>query len=341
MDIIYEDIERDIKITIDKSYNISFVEIANDALWGTDGVIYKMNRLEDEFKDLKNALFVSLFDHNELSAIYIINQKKVQTDNSFVDVFYGGILTVKPQKMNNGFATLILNKITDYINNKFDRFIIYAYVESANTRSKRTFQKAGYDCLTTFIATTHTRAYPKFNKNVSKVGYDDAKEVLNILKSQYSGYSFVDIEQSYKPENFYILKEDGRIKAGLQCLLLDWSFVNIGGTEGFILMKVIPYIPILRKVKNMRNLSFIKIGNAFMFDSKSFAKLLDSVLVLNNVNSIMTYSNRVSTVDLTIIKEMERGILSSIGSQVLLFYKSKNISKNELDKPQFISIVDF
>jgi hypothetical protein len=106
------------------------------------------------------------------------------------------------------------------------------------------------------------------------------------------------------------------------------------------MMKVVPKLPILKKIFNPKKHSFLKIGNIFIADSFSFNKLLSSVMFMNKLNTCLVYANPRSNVDLKIIREMKKGILSSAASNAMFFYKSKNISLDELKGPQFLSIAD-
>ena len=95
-------------------------------------------------------------------------------------------------------------------------------------------------------------------------------------------------------------------------------------------MKIIPKMPVLKKIFNPKNHSFLQVGNVYIADSKSFSKLLDAVLYLNNFNTCLACLNPNSNVDSKIITEMKKGILSSVSSKIHMFYKAKNISLNDI-----------
>jgi hypothetical protein len=330
METIYEDKQKLIKITVDSNYDQKFLDFAENILYGTNGVIYKSNHVDAEFKKFKNPLFVSLKVNDELIGIRAINHKQIHQNNFTYDIFYKSILGILPEKMNKGYGTLILNKLTEYIYANYDKVILFAHVEEANKRSGRAVQKADYSYMATFLAVTHICLVPKLNKNVFKLDNEDESKILTLLNNQYCNHSFVGINDTFNAETYYVFKENNEIKAGLQVKELSWSFLKFPGLYGFIMMKIVPKIPGLKKIFNPKKHSYLDIGNIYIADSKCFSKLLDTVLYRYNLNTSMAYLNPNSNVDSKIIKEMKKGILSAVASKLNMLYKAKNISLNEI-----------
>jgi hypothetical protein len=330
METIYEDEQKGIKITIDNKYDQEFLKFTEGILWGTENLVYKINNVESEFKKYKDAWFISLRENDELAGIRVLNHKEILHNGVSADVFYKSLLATDPTKMNKGYGTLILDRITTHIFSNFDRAFLFAFVEEDNIRSKRAVIKANYEHIAVFSALSHICLMPKANKDVSKLGKGDEPEMLSLLNKLYSSHTFVDVNESFEPDSYYVLKENNEIKAGLQVKVTSWSFVNFSGLYGFFLMKMVPKIPLLKKIFNPKNQRFLKIGNVYITDGNSFSKLLHAVLHLHDVNISLACLNPDSDIDSKIITQMKKGILSSVASKVNMFSKSKNITVNDL-----------
>lgn len=330
METIYEDKRKNLKITIDNTYDHTFLEFIRNITYGTNGMIYKINSVETEFKKYKDPLFISLKENDQLVGIRVLNHKQMQQNGFNVDIFYKSLLAIDPEKRNKGYGTLILDKITEHIFSKYDKVILSAFVEEGNIRSKRAVQKANFEHIASFAALSHICLRPKANKNVTILGKDDESKILSLLTSQYSDRTFVDVDGSFEPESYYILKENNEIKAGLQVKVASWSFVQFSGLYGFMLMKIVPKIPILKRIFNPTNHSFIRIGNGYITDGISFTELLHTVLHQYGFNTCLACLNPNSDIDSKIIAEMKKGILSSEASKVNMFAECKNIAIPDL-----------
>jgi hypothetical protein len=330
METIYEDESKNLKITIDNTYNHKFLEFVKNVKYGTNGVVLVVNSMETEFKKYKDPLFISLKENNELVGVRVLNHKQMHQNGLDIHVFYKSLLAIDPGKMNKGYGTLLLDKIREYIFAKYDKVILSAVVEEDNIRSKRVVQKSGLKFINSFTGVSHVSIMPKANKNVTQLGKDDELKILSLLNSQYSNHTLVDVDDSFDPESYYVLKENNEIKAGLQVKAPSWSIINYPGIYGFFLMKIVPKIPILKKIFNPKNYSFLKIGNVYITDGRSFTKLLHGVLHLYNINASFTCLNPNSDIDSKIIAEMKKGILSSEVSKMNMFLSLKNITIEDL-----------
>jgi hypothetical protein len=328
MEIIYEDKSNNLKITIDQSYNHTFLEFARDIVYGTNGVISKMNSVEIEFK--KFTHFVSLTENDELIGICLYKSKQIHQNNCTFNAFYRSFLSIHPGKMNKGYGTLLATKTTDYFFAQFEKVIIYIYVNDSNARIRRVAQKADYSQLATFLLVSHICLVPKQNQHTTKLDQNDMSKMLSLLNHQYTNHSFVDINESFDAKSYYVLKENNEIKAGVQVKILSYTFEKFPGLYGFLLMKIIPKIPILKKVFNPKNHMFLKVGNIYASDSKSLRKLLDAVLYLYDFRTCVACLNPNSNVDSTMIDTMKKGILSSITGKHYMLFNSKNVNLHEL-----------
>jgi RimJ/RimL family protein N-acetyltransferase len=341
MKVIYTNKEDEIEIQISESYTPDYVSFAESIMWGQEGLLYRMFGLALEFLKLKHPMYISTFKSGQLIGIALVNRKEVELQSGEIDAFYSCIWGVAPAYTNQGYCTLMINNVTDYIFENYPKSIIYSFIELGNKRSKRVTEKINYSLLTNFVAPNYIRLHPKPSPNVSLLKPTEKQLVIQLLKKQYKGHSFLDVEDTFDESAYYVYKENGKIKAGVQVKKLRWSIINMLGFEGFMLLKVIPRVKILNDQINMKNHTFLKMGNMFISDQKNFHTLVDSLLSTYNLKSAVAFTLHDSPVDAKILSVMKTGILSSIETKVGTYYRSQNLSVEEIGKLPFISMDDF
>jgi len=325
---MYEDKSKGLIISMADSYDHTFLQFARDITYGTKGFIYKMNSVEAEIK--KFTHFVSLTENDELIGICLYKRKQIQQNNRIINAFYRSFLSILPAKRNYGYATLLATKTTDFFLAQFESALIYIYVDEKNIRIRRVAQKAEFSQLATFLLVSHISLMPKQSKQVAKIDPGDTSKFLSLLNNQYANHAFVDIRESFDASSYYVLKVNGEIKAGMQVKVISYTFEKFPGLYGFLLMNIIPKLPVLKKVFNPKNHTFLKVGNIYAAEHKYLSKLLEGVLSLYDFRTSIACLNPYSTIDSTFINIMKKGLLSSVTSKHYMLLNSKNIDIDEL-----------
>ena len=341
MKILYQNPEDDIIIQMSEEYTIEFVSFAESILWGQEGLLYKMFGLAFEFQKFKNPMYVSLYKGSKLIGISLFNRKEIEILSGKVDAFYSCIWGVEPAHTNKGYCTLMINTVTEYIFKNYQKTIIYSFIELGNKRSKRVTEKINYKLLANFVAPNYIKLFPKNSPYVSLIKPTEKQVMISLLKKQYKGHSFIDIEESFDESCYYVFKNKGRITAGLQVKKLRWSILNMLGFEGFFLLKVLPKLKIFNNKLNPKNYTFLKIGNLYISYETNFKELIDSMLFSFDLKSTVAFTSQNSPVDEKVLKVMKQGMLSSVETQVGTYYQSKNLVREEIGELPFLSMADF
>lgn len=168
--------------------------------------------------------------------------------------------------------------------------------------------------------------------------------MLDSLIEHYQEYSWTDLDYSFDPQNYYILKENNEILAGMQVKEFCWTIENLPGISGKIIVNTFHRLPVLKELFNPRNYQFLKIGNIYV--KKGFEKkligLIEAVLVLKGLKTCITYINTKTNQDQLIAKLLQSGLLSSSSLEVKVFVKGNDPQANlwSEHEPLFISISD-
>ncbi|ELR69715.1 hypothetical protein C900_04692 [Fulvivirga imtechensis AK7] len=221
--------------------------------------------------------------------------------------------SVLKQEINNYLAALNIG-------------LTYAYVDLNNLRSRAicdlfNFQEAGQ-----FSTIIFSRIFPKAANNISKIDFMEVKE---LLCDHYRDYNLFTIDNiKYEHADYYVLKRDGRILAGIAATKERWKILNIPSALGKVLLKV--KIPFLRRLFNT-DYRFLAIEGIYARQGceNELSNLLEGVLQVTGHNIAMMWADIKSPLYRT-LKSLPLGILSKFKSEV----KASVIVRNyEAGKP--------
>lgn len=126
--------------------------------------------------------------------------------------------------------------------------VMYAYVESRNERSKNLINQAGYEYIRSFLTVAFSRFSPSPDRRVTLLKKEEQEKMRTLLDDQYKGYCFYTDEFAFTAGNYYVMKQEGEIIAGVTAIPACYRMVNIPGVWGWVMMKVLPVIPYYRRL---------------------------------------------------------------------------------------------
>lgn len=289
--VIYKTQDNKIVIEYEKTCSKDFLKIIEETSWGTKDTLYTMHNLEDELNSLGEVYYVTLKDCGIPSAVCALNKKRVSIDGE-CDASYLFLVSVVKSKQGKGLGTRLVSKVAEYFLARLNgRGIIYAYVEEDNIHSEKMFGKNSFIKLGGFEVPIFSRLNPRKNDDVIKLINGDREKVLDILKNQYGTHVLTDFNQSLEYENYYIYREKDEILAGAQIKKFTWTFTNLPGISGRIMLSVLPHMPIINKVFDPKNYTFLKLGNIYVkegYEAKLTA-LIQALLFKHKLHMAMVY----------------------------------------------------
>lgn len=128
-----------------------------------------------------------------------------------------------------------------------DKHLMYAFVESMNERSKNLVHLAGYEYIRSFLTVAFSRFSPKTDSRVTKLKPEERDEMKSLLMEYYRGYSFFSTDNSFTG-TYYVLRESGRIIAGVNAVPGQYKIYDMPGVWGWVLMKFLPRMPYFRRL---------------------------------------------------------------------------------------------
>ncbi len=195
---------------------------------------------------------------------------------------------------------------------------MYSYIEENNTRSLNISQKLGFSSITTLETVLFSRLYPKEDNRVTRIDEVELPAILEKLKSQNAHTILRNFENINYQNNYFVLKENGRIVAGLQANPTRWKIVEMEGIGGKILLNVLPHIPILKRLINPQKYEFLAIEGIFVeYGSGEFLyPLIEGVLHHFSVTSALIELDSKSPILEMFKKKQNLGLLNAFKNGV-------------------------
>lgn len=319
--------------------NIRFVSLYKDEkLSGTVGLCYRKIYQGDDSQHgiyLRYLAIQSRFQSGEDTS----RRKKVREDNASDDSMKGKILSFfrKPHML----------ELPDF--KEGEKNVVYAYVESANERSKNIIHQVGFQYIRSFLTVAFSRFSPNISKGVEKLDTARGDEMLALLRAYYSNYSFYTDENTFYEDRYYVKIKDGEIVAGLSAVPTCYDIVNLPGVWGWILMHIFPWAPYFRRLFKPGIFQFLVFGSLYVRPGheNDLEELMESVCAMEKINTALTWVDDRSRLFEMLRSDLNMGALNRMlnAKPGLVYASFVNIEDKEKDffyeNPAFISGFDF
>jgi hypothetical protein len=226
--------------------------------------------------------------------------------------------------------------------------LLYSYVQKSNLRAANINDAIGIVPVKKSRTYFFSRIRPVKNPCVRQVKEDEKSHVINLLRDFYRDYVLYYEQNLFYKDQYYIYVEDNEIVAGMQANKEAWKFLNQPGISGFILLKVLPLIPIISKYWKPRNFRFTAIEGLFYKDGheKKLIDLMESVCAINNTHFIFYWTDPSSQIFDIITQQGVQGFMSRFfpSEDIDICAKFVNWKKEDIDdftrRPAYISCFD-
>jgi GNAT superfamily N-acetyltransferase len=347
-EVIFEDKERNLVIRRSSTLSLAFLAVSERTVWGSAGVQYTVEDMAGVLKRIKEPHFLSIAEKDDLVAVSTLIKKTTRLAGIDYPAFYSYALAVDPSKRGHGYGALMAEQALRYGLSKMgERGIFYGYVEADNTPSLRTVQKVGRVSLGQYHILVISRFCPQEDDRLKLTEATDREKVVRLLGEQYADHALTDFEQSVNPEDYFTLRQGSEILAGTQIERRHLNLKHLPGLSGLILVKVLPFIPCLRRLFPDRNYRFLTFGNIYAKEGREgeIFTLMEALLARHQLHFGMVYLDKRSPVYQRIAAAGNFGIFNSlldVPVHVMVYFKG--FSKSEIadirQQPLFISMMD-
>jgi len=227
--------------------------------------------------------------------------------------------------------------------------IVYACVEGENERSKNFVRQAGYEHIRSLRTVAFSRFRPGVHQSVTKLTPEEEPEMAKLLTEHYKDYCFFSNQFSFLNHRYYVMKKENKIVAGVFALPTAFRIIDFPGFQGWLLLKVLPYLPFFRRLFQPGEFRFLILDSIFYTEGNDhlLPDLFESVCALEGHYSAITWIDDRSGIYRSFKTKGRLGVLNKIltTSPGFVYASFSNISPDDQKKfheyPAYISGVDF
>jgi len=187
----------------------------------------------------------------------------------------------------------------------------YAYIDARNDRSKWMSEQFGFQTKAKLVTQSFSRRYPKKSPRISKEVLTD--EHLSLIKSKYGHYTAF-FDHYLQGEIHCLRSSDGNLLALAKFTNVTWEISRLPGKMGGILVKSLPFIPILRKMVQVKKHQFLVPEAVCVADNdpKLLTEFLAGVLHMEKRHTMLWWMDERDELYVQVKEQVNWGILHQI-----------------------------
>ncbi len=328
----------------------AIVSLLSETVLGTNGAQYRHLDTKSRIKEIDTPLFLSLERNDKVLG----NVTFCRRDTgwyvryfAFSKLFQSSGKKRSKSKSENGlknelnaFFDMVLNENSTY--GKTDRF--YAYIDPNNEKSKWLSESFGFQTVGELITQTYSRVKPKASSRCYKSS--NWTELKDIFNSQFRHYKHYFNDQLQKGPFYVVRDKHGETIACAKITRASWEIKRLPGKMGQILVRIIPYIPVLNKLIQPNRHLFIVPEAVYVKnnDPEIADELFQAILHGENSKLMIWWIDPKETLYKSIQTKLRWGILNRlIGINKVLVVERKRGTDQESEgvkAPFYVSGVD-
>ena len=347
MQVLHEDASY--KITVENKLRRGAVELLRSTIWGTNGPLYQHIDAPEKIKNIIRPLSFTIEQQEKTIGTCTFLERDIRVENKIYKAWYSRYFSIAPENQGRIFGNLLLKNIKNY----FEQIttlptIFYGYVDKANIRSYKLLRHTGLEIIRNFEIFVFSRIFPKADERVTRIKEEDKLEILRLLQEQYMDYSFVNLEPLFLQNNYFVLKNNNEISAGIRANVVKWKIHHLPGLSGKMMIQILPYIPFLSRIFNPKDFCFIAFEGIYCKPGyeKDLFVLMESVCAQLKLYTGMIWTDPESELHNRIKEAGNWGIMNKLKDNVPVYVVAafRNIPKEEQKKiherPVYISAFD-
>ena len=239
-------------------------------------------------------------------------------------------------------------RLIDPDTTEMPKAILYSLVEKKNERSRNFAEIGGYEKTGDVASFMFSRLKQRKRAGVEQLSRNDIPGMRSLLREFYSDHAFYFDDNLFLNDDYYLLRENGVIVAGLQANEEVWEIKTIGNATLDQLIQSLTRIPYIGKRFRYEQMRFLGVEGIFFREGRGDAvyTLLEGVLAQKNQYLALLIMDTRSRVYLNFKKQGKLGSVNTVlGSFEADFYtRFYSFPEEEKQKvsamPAYISIFD-
>jgi len=327
---------------------ISFFDNTN---WGSAGTVYERKNSGELIRLLKDPYLYAIEQDTKIvgTAVFCHTQPLVANIpyNCYIIRYFAAGAAIQGKKVIKHFAGKVMEVVRK---DETEKTIYVGCVEKGNIRSYKVVENAGYEKLGLLRVNAFSRFFPKAIMDIERIERrDDQLEILNLIREQYKEHSLVHTDYLFLKDNYFVIREQGKIVAGCQYHRVHWAINKMPGFTGKIIMNALPRLPFINKLFNPKRFEFLAFEGLYFKPGyeKTLLRLFEGLLHREKLNSSLFWMAENCPYRKSIIANKKLGLLNSFvkDSGVYIMTSYRNMEREEIDtlrsKPLYASAFDY
>lgn len=135
--------------------------------------------------------------------------------------------------------------------------IIFATIDQTNLRSMNFSSQMGLDSVGSFAGFAFSRLRPRRSDRIEQVMKNEHEAILDQITEYYKDYTLFFSDAIFKNDDYYVIREKGRMVAGVQIYQVSWKILDFGNRLTNWAAGFLAWIPGLHKRLNKEKISFL------------------------------------------------------------------------------------
>ncbi|MBX2957146.1 MAG: GNAT family N-acetyltransferase [Cyclobacteriaceae bacterium] len=323
----------------------------NHTNWGSAGTVYERKNSNELIRLLKDPYLYAIEQDNTIvgTAVFCHTRPLVadQLYNCYIIRYFAAGAAIQGKKIIKHFAGKVMEVVRE---GETEKTIYVGCVEKGNIRSYKVVENAGYEKLGLLQVQAFSRFFPKGQKDIERIEQEEDKaEILNLIREQYKEHSLVHTDYLFLKENYFVIREQGKIVAGCQYHRVHWAINKMPGFMGKIIMNILPRLPLINKLFNPKRFEFLAFEGLYFKPGyeKTLLRLFEGLLHRENINSSLFWMAENCPYRKSIVATGHLGLLNSFvkDSGVYIMTSYRNMEQEEINnlqsKPLYASAFDY
>ncbi|MEI6947280.1 GNAT family N-acetyltransferase [Paraflavisolibacter sp. H34] len=319
--------------------------------WGQSGPVYNHRNTEERIGHLHRPTLISITRQGKMLGTAVFCNTPVTAGerryNSYYIRYFAASKEIRGQGIMKRYAEKVMTAIRDQ---EQEKTVFFAFVEKENKASYTSVRNAGYEQIGLLKTHGFSRFFPRKNKDIEQVATGPVRQELEgLLQQQYTQHALVQFNSIFLNNNYYVIREKGKVVAGCQYHRVHWVVNQMPGLFGKIVMKVVPLVPVLNKLFHPKKFEFLAFEGIFAApgsESRLF-ELFEGLLAKEKLKGAMYWMDENCPVRKRLEGRGRKGLLHAFvrDSEALIMASFTHLNETEImdiqARPLYVSAFDF
>ena len=342
------------------------VSMLEQTIFGTKGKVrYRQKHIAKGMISQKNLEFIQIKKSNRILGTTGVVSRETATKSKPLKSLYIRYLSVLSSFQNKGtirkasssartgklrtmIGELITNHFEKPVTESGNRAVFYAFVESENYNSKQLCISLGFYPTRKVYTLLYSRMYPHKSSDISVSKPEDHALIREELGRFYKEHAFYFEDRLFDEGSYYVFRKDGKIIGGVRARPINWEIIEVPGFNGFLMQKILPYLPLTKRLFNPKDMNFLAFDYLWHADKEQdvIPELLEHACADQQIHMGMLWGDTEDLLSNYLIDSGKLGFLhrvqGAVTAEVMMRFINSSEEKSKVVKrsPVFVSAMD-